>query len=40
MLDTQLKRLRQRMVRVFRSVYHPLMQQVKNELLAYFEGSL
>jgi AraC family transcriptional regulator of adaptative response/methylated-DNA-[protein]-cysteine methyltransferase len=40
MLDTQLKRLRQRMGRVFLPGDHPLMQQVKNELDAYFEGSL
>jgi AraC family transcriptional regulator of adaptative response/methylated-DNA-[protein]-cysteine methyltransferase len=40
MLDTQLKHLRQRMGRVFLPGDHPLMQQVKNELDAYFEGSL
>jgi AraC family transcriptional regulator of adaptative response/methylated-DNA-[protein]-cysteine methyltransferase len=40
MLDTQLKRLRQRMGRVFLPGDHPLMQQVKNELDAYFDGSL
>jgi AraC family transcriptional regulator of adaptative response/methylated-DNA-[protein]-cysteine methyltransferase len=40
MLDTQLKRLRQRMGRVFLPGDHPLMQQVKNELDAYFEGGL
>jgi AraC family transcriptional regulator of adaptative response/methylated-DNA-[protein]-cysteine methyltransferase len=40
MLDTQLKRLQQRMGRVFLPGDHPLMQQVKNELDAYFEGSL
>lgn len=40
MLDTQLKRLRQRMGRVFLPGDHPLMQQVKNELDGYFEGSL
>jgi AraC family transcriptional regulator of adaptative response/methylated-DNA-[protein]-cysteine methyltransferase len=40
MLDTQLKRLRQRMGRVFLPGDHPLMQQVKSELDAYFEGSL
>ena len=40
MLDTQLKRLRQRMGRVFLPGDHPLMQQVKMELNAYFEGSL
>jgi AraC family transcriptional regulator of adaptative response/methylated-DNA-[protein]-cysteine methyltransferase len=40
MLDTQLKRLQQRMGRVFLPGDHPLMQQVKNELDAYFDGSL
>jgi AraC family transcriptional regulator of adaptative response/methylated-DNA-[protein]-cysteine methyltransferase len=40
MLETQLKRLRQRMGRVFLPGDHPLMQKVKNELDAYFEGSL
>lgn len=40
MLDTQLKRLRQRMGRVFLPGDHPLMQLVKKELDAYFEGSL
>ncbi|NNK50684.1 MAG: bifunctional transcriptional activator/DNA repair protein Ada [Xanthomonadales bacterium] len=40
MLDTQLKRLRQRMGRVFLPGDHPLMQQVKSELDGYFEGSL
>lgn len=40
MLDTQLKRLRQRMGRVFLPGDHPLMQQVKAELDAYFNGSL
>jgi AraC family transcriptional regulator of adaptative response/methylated-DNA-[protein]-cysteine methyltransferase len=40
MLDTQLKRLRQRMGRVFLPGDHPLMQQVKSELDAYFDGSL
>ena len=40
MLDTQLKRLRQRMGRVFLPGDHPLMQQVKNELDAYFAGEL
>jgi AraC family transcriptional regulator of adaptative response/methylated-DNA-[protein]-cysteine methyltransferase len=40
MLDTQLKRLRQRMGRVFLPGDHPLMQQVKKELDAYFEGNL
>jgi AraC family transcriptional regulator of adaptative response/methylated-DNA-[protein]-cysteine methyltransferase len=40
MLDTQLKRLQQRMGRVFLPGDHPLMQQVKSELDAYFDGSL
>jgi AraC family transcriptional regulator of adaptative response/methylated-DNA-[protein]-cysteine methyltransferase len=40
MLDTQLKRLQQRMGRVFLPGDHPLMKQVKQELDAYFEGSL
>jgi AraC family transcriptional regulator of adaptative response/methylated-DNA-[protein]-cysteine methyltransferase len=40
MLDTQLKRLRQRMGRVFLPGDHPLMNDVKRELDAYFEGSL
>lgn len=40
MLDTQLKRLRQRMGRVFLPGDHPLMQQVKRELDDYFEGRL
>ena len=40
MLDTQLKRLRERMGRVFLPGDHPLMKQVKQELDAYFEGSL
>jgi AraC family transcriptional regulator of adaptative response/methylated-DNA-[protein]-cysteine methyltransferase len=40
MLDTQLKRLRQRMGRVFLPGDHPAMQLVKTELDAYFEGSL
>jgi AraC family transcriptional regulator of adaptative response/methylated-DNA-[protein]-cysteine methyltransferase len=40
MLDTQLQRLRQRMGRVFLPGDHPLMKQVKEELGAYFEGSL
>ncbi|MDT8319813.1 MAG: methylated-DNA--[protein]-cysteine S-methyltransferase [Xanthomonadales bacterium] len=39
MLDTQLKRLRQRLGRVFLPGDHPLMQQVKNELDDYFNGS-
>ena len=40
MLDTQLRRLRQHMGRVFLPGDHPLMQRVKKELDAYFEGSL
>jgi AraC family transcriptional regulator of adaptative response/methylated-DNA-[protein]-cysteine methyltransferase len=40
MLDTQLKRLRQRMGRVFLPGEHPLMKQVQKELDAYFDGSL
>jgi AraC family transcriptional regulator of adaptative response/methylated-DNA-[protein]-cysteine methyltransferase len=40
MLDTQLKRLRERMGRVFLPGEHPLMKQVKQELDAYFHGSL
>ena len=40
MLDTQLKRLSQRMGRVFLPGDHPMMEQVKNELDAYFNGSL
>jgi len=40
MLDTQFRRLRQRMGRVFLPGDHPLMQQVKSELDAYFEGNL
>jgi len=40
MLDTQLKRLRQRMGRVFLPGDHPLMKQVKQELGSYFEGKL
>lgn len=40
MLDTQLARLRQRMGRVFLPGDHPLMQQVKKQLDAYFLGSL
>jgi len=40
MLDTQFRRLRQRMGRVFLPGDHPLMQQVKSELDAYFEGGL
>lgn len=40
MLDTQLKRLRQHMGRVFLPGDHPLMQEVKHQLDAYFDGSL
>ena len=40
MLETQLKRLRQHMGRVFLPGDHPLMKQVKDELDAYFDGSL
>ncbi len=40
MLDTQLARLRQYMGRVFLPGDHPLMQQVKDELEAYFGGGL
>jgi len=40
MLETQLTRLRQRMGRVFLPGDHPLMQQVKKQLDAYFDGSL
>ena len=40
MLDTQLKKLRQRMGRVFLPGDHPMMDQVKQELDAYFNGSL
>jgi len=40
MLETQLTRLRQRMGRVFLPGDHPLMQTVKKQLDAYFEGSL
>ncbi len=40
MLDTQLKRLSQRMGRVFLPGEHPLMEQVKQQLDAYFNGSL
>jgi len=40
MLDTQLKRLRQHMGRVFLPGDHPLMKTVKRELDAYFDGSL
>ena len=40
MLDTQLKRLSRHMGRVFLPGEHPLMEQVKNELDAYFDGTL
>lgn len=40
MLDTQLKRLRRRMGRVFLPGDHPLMQQVKTELDDYFNNKL
>jgi len=40
MLETQLKRLRQRMGRVFLPGDHPIMQQVKKEMDAYFDGTL
>jgi AraC family transcriptional regulator of adaptative response/methylated-DNA-[protein]-cysteine methyltransferase len=40
MLDTQLKRLRQRLGRVFLPGDHPLMQQVKIELDEYFDNNL
>ncbi|MGD8358831.1 MAG: helix-turn-helix domain-containing protein, partial [Lysobacterales bacterium] len=40
MLDTQLKRLRERMGRVFLPGDHPLMQRVKRELENYFGGGL
>lgn len=40
MLDTQLKRLRQRMGRVFLPGDHPLMQTIKKQLDAYFDGDL
>ena len=40
MLDTQFKRLRQHMGRVFLPGDHPLMKTVKRELDAYFNGSL
>lgn len=40
MLDTQLKRLRERMGRVFLPGEHPLMKQVKQQLDAYYRGSL
>ena len=40
MLDTQLKRLARHMGRVFLPGEHPLMDQVKQELDAYFTGAL
>lgn len=40
MLDTQLKRLRQELGRVFLPGEHPLMQHVQQELDTYFEGGL
>ena len=40
MLDTQLKRLSRHMGRVFLPGEHPLMEQVKNQLDAYFDGTL
>ena len=40
MLDTQLKRLSQRMGRVFLPGDHPMMDRVKKGLDAYFNGSL
>ena len=40
MLDTQLKRLSQRMGRVFLPGDHPMMEQVQQQLDAYFNGSL
>lgn len=40
MLDTQLQRLSRHMGRVFLPGEHPLMEQVKAELDAYFAGSL
>jgi len=40
MLDTQLQRLSRRMGRVFLPGEHPMMEQVKNELDAYFDGTL
>jgi AraC family transcriptional regulator of adaptative response/methylated-DNA-[protein]-cysteine methyltransferase len=40
MLDTQLKRLRQRTGRVFLPGDHPLMQHVKTELDNYFDNNL
>jgi len=40
MLDTQLQRLSRHMGRVFLPGEHPLMEQAKQELDAYFAGSL
>jgi AraC family transcriptional regulator of adaptative response/methylated-DNA-[protein]-cysteine methyltransferase len=40
MLDTQLKRLREKLGRVFLPGDHPLMPSVKSQLDGYFEGSL
>ena len=40
MLDTQLKRLSRHMGRVFLPGDHPLMERVKKELDAYFDGTL
>jgi AraC family transcriptional regulator of adaptative response/methylated-DNA-[protein]-cysteine methyltransferase len=40
MLDTQLKRLRLELGRVFLPGEHPLMTQLKTELMAYFDGQL
>ncbi len=40
MLDTQLKRLRLELGRVFLPGEHPLMAQLKTELTAYFDGQL
>ena len=40
MLDTQLKRLRDKLGRVFLPGDHPLMPSVKSQLDAYFDGGL
>jgi AraC family transcriptional regulator of adaptative response/methylated-DNA-[protein]-cysteine methyltransferase len=40
MLDTQLRRLSQRMGRVFLPGDHPMMDKVKKQLDAYFHGTL
>ena len=40
MLDTQLKRLTRHMGRVFLPGEHPMMEQVRREVDAYFDGSL